>query len=141
MASVFVAWAISAAVLLGLAALLGSLLPRGRLGAEPSVLSILIDQRGRYSLSHFQIFAWTIVVLSLISGVFWGRLLLNAQVALSFTIPGQLLTVLGISAGSAVLATTVKSAKDNSPAASQNVAASGTADSPPRAGGEVDHAP
>src|SRR5712692_1439563 len=86
-------------------------------------LGILIDTRGRFSLSQFQLVLWTIVVLSLIGGVFVGRFMGGAAgTALSFTIPTNLLLVMGISLGSAVGAAATKSYKDIS--AAQRVAAS-----------------
>ena len=32
---------------------------------------LLIDTRGRYSLTHFQIVLWSLIVISLITGLFW----------------------------------------------------------------------
>ena len=66
----FIAWAVSAVVIGGLTMLLGrQVVPPG------APLGIFVDNRGRFSLTHFQIVTWSIVILSLISGVFWGRLL------------------------------------------------------------------
>jgi hypothetical protein len=91
-------------------------------------LGILIDNRGRYSLTHFQLVMWTILILSLVSGVFWGRLIEGVSDPLSFKIPGEVLGLLGISVGSAVLASTVKATKNaNNP---QSVAASSKLDLP-----------
>jgi hypothetical protein len=84
---------------------LGYALGRGFFG-------VLIDTRGRYSLTQLQIVLWTLVVIPLISGVFWARLFDDAATALSFAIPGELLGVLGISVGSTVAATVVKAHKD-----------------------------
>jgi hypothetical protein len=70
-------------------------------------LWILVDSRGRYSLTHFQIVLWTVVILSSILGV-----LISRGFAKDFQIPPQLLGLMGISAGSAVLATAVKGSKD-----------------------------
>jgi hypothetical protein len=86
-------------------------------------LGILIDTRGRFSLSQFQLVLWTIVVLSLMGGVFIGRLKGGAgATALSFDIPANLLLVMGISVGSAIGAAATKSYKDIS--APQRIAAS-----------------
>jgi beta-lactamase superfamily II metal-dependent hydrolase len=104
MTSLFVAWGVSAAALAGLAVVLGMAIGRGPFG-------ILIDDRGRYSLTHFQIVLWTIVVFSLISGVFFGRLAEEAKSALAFTIPDELLVLVGISAGSAAVASVIKAQK------------------------------
>jgi hypothetical protein len=96
---------LSAAILIVVAVALGHAVGRGFLG-------VLVDTRGRYSLTHLQIVLWTLVVIPLISGVFWARLLSDAATALSFAIPGELLGVLGISVGSTVAATVVKAHKD-----------------------------
>src|SRR5712692_5246092 len=117
MNAILVAWAISAAILIAFAIALGLwAIQRGWLG-------ILIDQRGRYSLTQVQLVLWSIVVLSLIAGVFAGRLL-DGQSAnsLGFTIPTNLLLVLGISVGSAATTTVIKAQKDSS--APDKVAAS-----------------
>jgi hypothetical protein len=103
----YITWAVSAAALLALGVTLGLVIGRGFLG-------LLIDQRGRYSLSQFQLVAWTIVLVSLFAGVFAGRLAAHADgSALNFQIPPELLAVLGISAGSTVTALTIKSTQDH----------------------------
>lgn len=116
-------WAISAAIVSLAAVALGVAIKRGMAG-------ILIDTRGRYSLTQLQIVVWTIVVLSLISGVFWGRLFGGlAADALAFTIPEELLIVLGVSVGSTVASTVIKA--DHDATNPSFVAASNRAD-PPR---------
>jgi hypothetical protein len=105
--TLYLAWAISAGVLLAAAIVLGVAVGRGYLG-------ILIDSRGRYSLTQLQIVLWTFVVISLIAGVFTARLVDDPKTALDFGIPGELLGVLGISVGSTVAATVVKTQKDAS---------------------------
>lgn len=107
MAASYLAWAVSAAILLLVAGWLGVIIRRGYLG-------ILIDRRGRYSLSQFQLFLWTVVILSLISGVFWGRLVAGVSDSLGFVIPNELLAVLGISVGSTTAAAVVKTQKEAS---------------------------
>jgi hypothetical protein len=92
---------------------------------------ILIDQRGRCSLTHFQLFVWSVLIVSLIAGVFVGRWVHGEPDPLAFKIPGQVLGLLGISVGSAVTATAVKAAKDVS--SGSRIAASGLSD-PPRLG-------
>ncbi len=99
-------WAVSAAVLLVIAALLGGVIGRGPTG-------ILIDTRGRYSLTQLQLTLWTLVVVSMLSGLVWGRLTGGFPTdAFGFNIPGELLAVLGISIGSAASSTVVKAYKD-----------------------------
>ena len=94
-------WCISLVVLLALAIWVGRQTKQGNLG-------ILIDGRGRYSLTHFQITLWTIVILSSVLGV----LISHGFDTKDFQIPYQLLGLMGISAGSGVLATGVKGSKD-----------------------------
>jgi hypothetical protein len=113
MAAIFVWWASSALVIVALGTLVG-FLATGRL------LGLLIDSRGRYSLTHLQLSLWTIVILSLVAGVFFGRWQHNAD-PLGFTIPAVVLALLGISVGSAVTVTAAKAAKNTTRPA--NVAA------------------
>jgi hypothetical protein len=114
-------WIVSAVVMILLAGLLGQVVRKDRLG-------LLIDNRGRYSLTHLQVTLWTIVVLSLIFGVFVARVLSSVPNALDFTIPNELLLIMGISVGSAAAATVVKAGKDASRPAS--IAASNASDRP-----------
>jgi hypothetical protein len=124
MGAVFAAWAVSAAVLLLVAVGLGATIREGPLG-------ILIDSRGRYSLTQFQLVLWTIVIVSLISGVFWGRLVHHlGAAALEFSIPDELLIVLGISVGSAATSSVIKASKDADHP--ERVAASAPDGDPPR---------
>lgn len=107
-------WLLSAIALLFLAGWIGTQTGRGILGA-------LIDGRGRYSLTHFQIVLWTIVILSSLIGVLVSNMFDPSKIVLS----SQLLGLMGISAGSAVLSTGVKGAKDAS-GATANVARAGS---------------
>jgi hypothetical protein len=102
MAWVFGIWVIAAAIIVVFAVVTSAL---GRSS------NILIDGRGRYSLNRFQVVVWTVVVLSLICGVAGGRLLAHRPDVLSFDVPSDVLGLLGISVGSAVLATAVKISK------------------------------
>src|ERR1051325_5041301 len=94
-------WTVAAIVLLVLAGWIGR-------RATGNVLGILIDARGRFSLTHFQLVLWTIVILSSAIGV----LAVRAWNPEGFVIPSSLLGLMGISVGSAVLTTGVKGAKD-----------------------------
>ena len=67
MGAIYVSWGISGAVFLAITIAVG-------LAATSRLDGILIDERGRYSLTHLQLCLWTIVILSLIAGVFFGRL-------------------------------------------------------------------
>jgi hypothetical protein len=124
------AWAISAGVLLLMAIGAGRLV-RNQGQAGPSrLLGILIDDRGRYSLSRFQIALWSILVVSVVSSVFFGRLVGGSSAdALDFRIPPELLGALGISVGSTTVAAAVKASKNAT--RPEAVAASGPQD-PPR---------
>ncbi len=68
MDDILIAWAISAVVIVLLTGVLGRTMtpPRGPLG-------VLIDGRGRYSLTHFQIVVWSLVIVSLIERDSLGR--------------------------------------------------------------------
>jgi hypothetical protein len=111
--SFLVYWGISFVVLLIIAFLVGRATGQG-------ILGILIDGRGRYSLTHFQIVLWTIIILSSVIGVFISHGFDPNSVILT----PELLGLMGISAGSAVFSTGVKGIKDVSPTA--NVARAGT---------------
>ena len=100
----YVGWGVSGVALLLLAGWVGKASPQGE------ILGILIDTRGRYSLTHLQIVLWTIVILS----SFLGVLVAHGWDAASISFPPELLGLMGISAGSAVCATGVKGAKDAS---------------------------
>ena len=106
-------WLVSLVVLVALAVWIGRQTGQGYLG-------ILIDGRGRYSLTHFQIVLWTIVILSSALGV----LISKGFDPTNFGLSPQLLGLMGISAGSAVLATGVKATKD-APGSTANVARAG----------------
>jgi hypothetical protein len=82
------------------------------LATRHRVWGVLVDGRGRLSLSRLQLMSWTIVVLSLAGGVTIGRLAERGVDPLDFSIPGNLLGLLGISVSSAVVAGGVKSYKE-----------------------------
>jgi hypothetical protein len=108
MRSTLIAWALSGFVLLASAAWLGYRLRKSAWG-------VFVDSRGRFSLNHMQLILWTVIVLSLIVGVFIGRLMYGpsrAAGALNFAIPNELLIVMGISIGSATIAGAIKTNKD-----------------------------
>ena len=119
MDEIFVSWIISAVVLLALAWALGRFCTK-----SGNNLGILLDSRGRMSLTHFQLVVWTVLILSLISGLFFGRWWAGVSDPLGFDIPDQVLGLMGIVTGSAVAATITKSAKDNDPRAASRIPAS-----------------
>ncbi|KJK42924.1 hypothetical protein UK23_35210 [Lentzea aerocolonigenes] len=102
MATTFWAWLVSALVIVLLAVVIPS-----RLGAQ----SVLRDARGRYSLSRLQVMLWTVVLLSLIAGMAFGRFAAGQVDVAGFQIPEQVLRLLGISLASAVVAAAVKVVK------------------------------
>jgi hypothetical protein len=104
MGAIFAWWAGSAVVIIILAELVGR-------RATNRWLGIAIDSRGRYSLSQLQLALWTVVILSLVAGIFFGRLW-HGDDPLAFTIPAQVLGLLGISAGSSVTAIAAKVQKN-----------------------------
>src|SRR5215470_10343081 len=118
MGATFSWWAGSAVFILFLAVLVGRL-------ATHRWFGLAIDSRGRYSLSQLQLALWTVVILSLVAGIFFGRLW-HGNNPLAFTIPAQVLGLLGISAGSSVTAIAAKVQKNTS--RSTNVAASAPVD-------------
>lgn len=118
MGSFHFCWAASLLVLLLLAGWTGW-------ATRKSGVGILIDTRGRYSLNHLQIVMWTLLILSAIMGVFLARLFGAETNLLAFKIPQQLLTLMGISVGSATIAGAAKSAKDV-PGSGARVARAGT---------------
>ena len=123
MGAIYVSWGISGAVFLAIAIAVG-------LVATSRLDGILIDERGRYSLTHLQLVLWTIVILSLIAGVFFGRLAHGVPAPQDFDIPANVIGLFAISAGSAVASTAIKRTKDATQPAS--VAASGGRNYPPR---------
>ena len=114
MTSFNITWLVSLALLMVFAGWIGR-------QATNNVLGILIDGRGRFSLTHFQVVTWTLVILSSLIALFVSKDLDASTVWL----PPELLGLMGISVGSAALATGVKGAKD-APGAPANVARSGT---------------
>ncbi|WP_439659112.1 hypothetical protein ACSHWB_43160 [Lentzea sp. HUAS TT2] len=105
MATTFWAWVVSALVIVLLAVVIPS-----RIGAQ----NVLRDARGRYSLSRVQVMAWTVVLLSLITGMAFGRFAAGQVDVAGFVIPQQVLWLLGVSLGSGVVAGAIKVAKSTS---------------------------
>lgn len=92
---------------------LGGVLAAGRTTGA-GWLGALIDDRGRYSLSRLQFLIWMLVVLPLVTGVFVGRLSVNGTDPFGFTIPGEVLGVIGIATASTITAAAIKAHKDSS---------------------------
>jgi hypothetical protein len=114
MRTLWIAWPVIAGLIIIVYLWLGRATTRNRGGAgyAGSVFGILIDDRGRYSLTRLQLALWTLIVLSLTAGVFTARAWSRGVDPLGFSIPAQVLGLLGISAGSAVIATGVKAYKN-----------------------------
>jgi hypothetical protein len=141
--AIYWSWIVSALVIVGIGLLAGRVTAaaagKGRVPAS-GWLNILIDSRGRYSLTRLQVVLWTVVIISLISGVFFGRLLHQLSGAsgaitdaFDFAIPSTLFGLLGISVGSTVLSTAIKTTKNRDPKQAAVTAASGPGH-PPRLG-------
>src|SRR4051794_9979795 len=105
MTALWVAWAISAGLIVIVTGWAGRV-ATGQLGG------ILIDTRGRYSLTRLQLALWTWVVVSTVVGVFAARATVRGLDPLRFTIPTEVLGVLGIALGSAVVSTAIKTYKN-----------------------------
>lgn len=101
----YVEWAVSGVVLVIFAALIGRATGYGLVG-------VLIDGRGRYSLSRLQLVMWTLLVLSTLLGLFFSSGYSKAGIDAAFRIPQNLLVLMGISVGSATVAGAVKNSKD-----------------------------
>jgi hypothetical protein len=101
----WIVWAVAAALILGLYAWVGRATGSGALG-------ILIDTRGRYSLTRLQLSLWTLLTVSLLAGVFGARAATRGVDPLDISIPAELLGALGISVGSAVTAIGLKASKN-----------------------------
>jgi hypothetical protein len=99
-------WAVMAVVMVVVAVVVSRRIGRGALG-------VLVDSRGRYSLSQLQVVSWSVVLLSLLAGVFAGRVAAGAADPLTFRLPPELLGALGITIGSAFTALAVKASKDD----------------------------
>jgi len=108
MTNLYISWVVSAVVLIAAAVWIGKV-------ARNKAFGIFVDDRGRFSLSQFQVVLWTIVVLSLIMGTFFARWLSGVNNPLSFTIPNEILIVMGISIGSTATAGAIKASKDLKP--------------------------
>jgi hypothetical protein len=105
MNALWISWIVAAVLLLLLYAGAGHAAQRGWLG-------ILVDTRGRFSLSRMQLALWTLVVLPLVAAVFFGRAFTRGTEPFDFAVPGQVLGLLGLSVGTTVVATGIKARKD-----------------------------
>jgi uncharacterized membrane protein len=109
MTAILWSWAVAAAIVLLVAGVLGTLVK-----LKPGPLGILVDTRGRYSLNHLQLVVWSVVVISLVAGVFFGRLIEGVGDPLGYTILDRVLGLLGISVGAGVTVGASSSRKENS---------------------------
>jgi hypothetical protein len=114
MTMLWITWPISAVVIVIIYMWVGKAATGNRGGDDytGTVFGFLIDDRGRYSLTRLQLSLWTLVVLSLTAAVFAARAATRGIDPLTFSIPTQVLGLLGISVGSAAIATGVKAYKN-----------------------------
>ena len=108
------AWIGSSVVLVALAIVIGWTVTKKWAG-------VLIDGRGRYSLTHFQTVIWTLAILS----AYIAALVSSSFDSTNLSIDTSLLQLMGIAATSAVLATGVKSIKDAPGSAAGPIASEG----------------
>jgi hypothetical protein len=114
--SALVYWAITAVVIIVLAGIIGRrvvYIKEDGTEGTGNWLGIFVDERQRYSLTHTQLILWSVVIISLLFAVFMARLLggPNPSDALKIIIPPEVLGLAGISGGTAVLSTTIKSSR------------------------------
>lgn len=109
-------WTISLLVMIALAVAAG-----WRRGM--SVFAIFIDYRNTWSLTQFQLAAWTFAILPVMFAFAFARASADAGKSWDFTIPGELWAVLGISLGSAAISSTIKQRKDTPTGSNQPLAA------------------
>lgn len=109
MGNFYLSWGVSAIILLIIAGWAGRQACFSALG-KPTVWGILIDSRERFSLTRFQLIMWSLLILS----TFLGPIIFNldSDPGKAMSIPEELLGLLGISAGSAILSGAVKDNKD-----------------------------
>src|SRR5262245_47414727 len=106
----YLSYGISALVLLLLAGWAGRQAKFAALEGKPTSLGILIDNRERFSLNRLQLVMWSLLILSTFLAVLAHNLSSDPGKALA--IPNELLGLLGISVGSAIIAGAVKDNKD-----------------------------
>jgi hypothetical protein len=108
-------WAITAGIIIVLAGLAGRkvvTIKENGMEGTGNWLGIFVDERQRYSLTHVQVVMWSVVLVSLLFAIFLARLFGGAAGnALQISIPQEILALAGISGGTAVLSTTIKSTR------------------------------
>lgn len=73
---------------------------------------VLIDTRGLYSLTRIQLSMWTIAILPLVVAVLIARSAQRGVDPLDFTVPPEVLALMGVSVGSATVSTAIKAHKN-----------------------------
>lgn len=101
----WVAWVASAVAILVVTAGAG-------VAVRGTALGVLVDARGRCSLSRFQIVWWTTILLSLVTAVAVARFTVKGTEVMGFTIPAKVLALLGVAVSTGVASSAVKSYKD-----------------------------
>jgi hypothetical protein len=108
MRSVWIAWPVVLVAMVLVASGVGY--ARGK-----SIWSIFIDTRDTWSLTQFQLVLWTFTIIPVLVAVVIGRATKIPSTAWDVTVPAQVWGLLGISLGSTVLATAIKSQKNDPP--------------------------
>jgi hypothetical protein len=101
----FLAWIVSSVLLFSALALFGLSSGRGWGG-------LLIDSRHKFSSSRLQIILWTVIVLSTVISVVGFNVVSGASEPIGFTIPGNVLAVIGVSVAGFAGSSLVKSTKN-----------------------------
>lgn len=77
-----------------------------------SYWGILIDERERFSLNRLQLVVWSILILSTFLALLAHAIVTNSGIAAALDIPPQILGLMAISGGTAVLGGAVKDRKN-----------------------------
>lgn len=77
-----------------------------RIGKEKGILGLTVDERGKFSLSRLQALAWTFLISLAYLGI-------AVNVGKFVDVPNNLITLMGVSLGSAVASQAIKTYKIN----------------------------
>jgi hypothetical protein len=77
-----------------------------KIGKEKGILGLTVDERGKFSLSRLQALAWTFLISLAYLGI-------SVNVGKFVDVPNNLITLMGVSLGSAVASQAIKTYKIN----------------------------